>query len=303
MKVVLAGGSGSLGRSIGADLAGRGDEVVILSRSPRPHGPHRQVTWDGATVGPWAAELSGAALINLAGALVDRPPTAANIELLTKSRVEPTNALAEAVTTLDRPPTVWLQMSTLAIYGDGGEAVLDESARPADGPAQMAGVARAWEAAAAAGLAACRQVVLRSGIVLAPGTPAFDRLAGLVRWGLGGRIGSGRQWISWLHAQDFLGIVRCVLDDMSLSGVVHATSPNPVRNAELMATLRSAFNRPTAPPTPAWLLRMGAVLLRSDPALALTGRRCVPTRLADAGFTFSYPQLGAALTDLRESIR
>ncbi len=302
MKVVLAGGSGSLGRSIGADLAERGDEVVVLSRSPRPGGPHRQVTWDGTTVGPWAAELPGAALINLAGALVDRPPTPANIELLTKSRVEPTKALAEAVTTLDRPPTVWLQMSTLAIYGDAGEAVLDESAAPADGPPQMAGVARAWEAAAV-GVDACRQVVLRSGIVLAPGTPAFDRLTRLVRLGLGGRIGSGRQWISWLHVQDFLGIVRRVLDDTSLCGVTHATSPNPVRNAELMATLRSVFNRPTAPPTPAWALRMGAILLRSDPALALTGRRCIPARLLDAGFVFSYADLGPALRDLRESIR
>ena len=302
MKVVLAGGSGSLGRSIGADLAERGDEVVVLSRSSRPGGPHRQVTWDGATVGPWAAELPGAALINLAGALVDHPPTPANIELLTRSRVEPTKALAEAVTTLDRPPTVWLQMSTLAIYGDAGDAVLDETARPADGPAQMAGVARAWESSAS-GINACRQVVLRSGIVFAPGTPAFDRLAGLTRWGLGGRIGSGRQWISWLHVQDFLGIVRRVLNDASLSGVTHATSPNPVRNVELMATFRSVFNRPTAPPTPAWLLRMGAIVLRSDPALALTGRRGIPTRLLDAGFVFSHPELGAALVDLRESTR
>ncbi len=301
MKVVLAGGSGALGRRIGADLAERGDEVVVLTRSPRP-GPHRQVAWDGVTVGPWAAELGGAAVINLAGALVDRPPTPANIDLLTRSRVGPARAVAEAMAALDQPPLVWLQMSTLAIYGDAGEAVLDESASPADGPPQMAGVARAWEAAAA-GPAVCRQVVLRSGIVLDAGAPAFDRLAGLVRWGLGGRIASGRQWISWLHVEDFLGIVRRVLGDQSLSGVVHATSPNPVRNAELMAAFRRVFNRPAAPPTPEWLLRVGAVLMGSDPALALTGRRCVPARLLDAGFVFNYPEFGAALADLRESIR
>lgn len=113
-------------------------------------------------------------------------------------------------------------------------------------------------------------------------------------------MGSGRQWISWLHVEDYLSIVRRAVDDPSLSGVVHATSPNPVRNADLMATLRRVFKRPPAPPTPAWLLRVGPVLLRTDPALALTGRRCVPARLTDAGFVFDHPELEAALVDLRE---
>jgi len=148
VKIVLAGGSGSLGRRIAADLASRGDEVVILTRSPRSALPYRQVEWDGVTVGPWAAELEGAAIVNLAGALVDRRPTPANVELLKRSRVEPIQALVSAAETLTTPPTVWIQASTLAIYGDGGEAILDESSPPADGPPQMAGVARAWEAAA-----------------------------------------------------------------------------------------------------------------------------------------------------------
>ncbi len=193
-------------------------------------------------------------------------------------------------------------MSTLAIYGDGGEAVLDESAAPADGPPQMAGVARAWEAAAS-GARADRQVVLRTAVVLDRGTPALDRLTGLVRCGLGGRVGSGRQWVSWLHVADLLAVVRRSLDDATLSGVVHATSPHPVRNAELMAALRHALRRPLAPPTPAPVVRLGAAVLRTDPALALTGRRCVPTRLLDAGFTFAHPRLGPALENLFESGR
>ncbi|MGP3947878.1 TIGR01777 family oxidoreductase [Streptomyces sp. 7N604] len=297
MQVVLAGGTGALGRRIAADLSARGDEVVILTRSPRPGSRYRQVAWDGTKVGPWARELEGAALINLAGELVDRSPTAANVELLSRSRVEPTRALAKAAATLDQPPTVWIQMSTLAIYGDGGDHILDESAPPADGPPQMAGVARAWETAAT-GVPTGRQVVLRTGIVLDRNTPALDRLAGLVRWGLGGRVGTGQQWVSWLHIADLLAVIRLALADPNLSGIFHATSPNPVRNAELMAALRQVLRRPPAPPTPAPLVRFGAALLRTDPALALTGRRCVPSHLLDAGFVFGHPHLTPALRDL-----
>lgn len=297
MKIVLAGGSGSLGRRLAADLSPLGHEVVILTRSPQPSSPYRQVAWDGATAGPWAPELEGAAIINLAGALVDRRPTPANVELLTRSRVEPIRALAAAAGTLATPPTVWIQASTLAIYGDGGEAILDESSSPADGPPQMAGVARAWEAAANE-VGAGRQVVMRTGIVLDRDTPAMDRLSGLVRWGLGGRIASGRQWVSWIHITDFLAVVRRGLEDDSLTGVVHVTSPNPVRNAELMATLRKVLHRPAALPTPAALVHLGARILGTDPALALTGRRCVPARLLESDFTFTYPRLDAALEEL-----
>jgi len=298
VKVVLAGGAGSLGRRIAADLAARGDQVVVLSRSLSSGGPGRRVSWDGVTTGPWAAELGGAAVINLAGELVDRRPTAANIDLLTDSRVRPTRALRQAAAGLAVPPAVWIQMSTLAIYGDAGDAVLDEAAPPADGPPQMAGVARAWETAAI-GATARRQIVLRTAVVLDPGSPAYERLAWLTRWGLGGRIGSGRQWVSWLHIADYLAIIRYCLDEETLAGVIHATSPKPVRNAEFMAAFRRALGRPAAPPTPRWLLRLGAVLLRTDPALALAGRRCVPASLLGRGFAFCYPRLGPALEDLR----
>jgi hypothetical protein len=297
MKVVVAGGSGALGRRIVADLVGRGDDVVVLSRVPRALGLGRVARWDGRTVGPWAAELSGAALINLCGELVDRRPTSANIGLMTRSRTEPTMALARAATTLTNPIPIWVQMSTLAIYGDAGEAVLDESATPAHGPPQMAGVATEWEKAAL-GVFAHRQVTLRTGIVLDRDTPALDRLTGIVRWGLGGRVGTGRHWISWLHVADLLAIVRRCLDDSRLSGIVHATSPHPVRNVELMAALRQALHRRVGLPTPTPIVRLGAWLLRTDPALALTGRRCLPARLQQAGFPFSHPDLREALGDL-----
>ncbi|WP_134741519.1 TIGR01777 family oxidoreductase [Nocardioides sp. 503] len=299
MKVVVAGGSGSLGRRLCQDLAATGHEVVVLTRRVRP-GPFRQVVWDGRTVGPWSVELEGSAVVNLAGELVDRRPTPANVALLTSSRVEPTHALVEASRTLDRPVPVWVQASTLAIYGDAGDAVLDESAPPADEPPQMTSVAKAWEAAVG-GARADRVVVLRTGIVLDRDTPALDRLWSLARWGVGGRVGPGTQWVSWIHIDDWLAIVRGLLEPggPALDGVVHATGPRPVRNAELMAALRRSVGRPAAPPTPRVLVRMGAVLLRTDPALALTGRRALPAKLLGAGFEFRHPDLDAALADLR----
>jgi hypothetical protein len=297
MKLVIAGGTGALGRRVGDDFSRRGDEVVILTRSPRTAIAHRQVVWDGRTVGDWSAELEGAVLLNVAGELVDKRPTPKNIEILRRSRVEPTRALVEASSRLEQPPAVWLQMSTLAIYGDAGEETIDERHPPAEGPPQMPGVARPWEAAVE-GARADRLAVLRTGIVLDTDTPAFDRLTRLTRFGLGGRISTGDPWISWIHIEDYLRALRFVLEGSTLDGIVHVTSPNPIRNRDMMAALRSALHRPWAPPTPESLVRLGALLMRTDPELALTGRRCVPRRLLDAGFQFEHPDFAEAIASL-----
>jgi len=301
VKYVIAGGTGALGRRVAADAASRGHDVAILTRSERPDVPHRQVEWDGRTPGPWAEELAGAIVVNLAGELVDRRPTGANIELLRRSRVEPTSALVEAADLASRPVRLWLQMSTLAIYGDAGDDVIDERHPVADGPPQMTGVAVPWERVAA-GARCDRQVVLRTGIVLDAGTPAFERLVHLTRLGLGGRIGSGDQWVSWLHVDDFLAALRFLEAHEELSGVVHCTSPHPIQNRPMMAGLRNALHRRCAPPTPRPLVHVGAALMRTDPALALTGRRCVPSRLLDAGFEFRHPTFDDALTNLLDHV-
>jgi hypothetical protein len=303
VKVVLAGGSGALGRRLAGDLAAGGHEVVVLTRRLRDGSLARQVRWDGVTPGDWVGELEGASVVNLAGELVDRPPTPANVGLLTHSRVAPTRALVEASR---RVGTVrsWVQASTLAIHGDAGETVVDDDAPPADGPPQMAGVARAWEAALGGAVAADGVTVLRTSVVLDAGTPALDRLLLLTRWGLGGRVGSGRQWVSWIHVEDWLRVVQWCLgtspepEARPLRGVLVASSPNPVRNAELMATLRRVTRRPPAPPTQAWGVRWGARILRTDPALGLTGRQGRPRRLLAAGFRFRHPHLEPALRDL-----
>lgn len=294
MKFVIAGGSGTLGRRMAAYLSSPADEVVVLTRSPRNDFPFRQVVWDGRTVGEWADHLEGAVLINLAGELVDRRPTKANVELLRSSRVVPTRALVAAshVST----PALWIQASSTAIYGDAGETVITEQAEIPDGPPQMPGVAVPWEQAAKPA-ATRRQVVFRMSLVLDRNTPVLDRLSLLVKLGLGGRISTGRQWVSWIHVKDMLRVLRFVVDH-DVAGVVNVTSPNPVRNATLMRELRKRVGRPWSPPTPAPLVKLGAWLIGSDPAIALTGRRCVPARLLEAGFDFELPDLRTALDDL-----
>jgi uncharacterized protein len=296
VKVVIAGGTGALGRRIAADWAVRGNEVVVLTRSPRPNFGFRQVVWDGQTVGEWAKELDGSVLVNLAGELVDRRPTQANIDLLRRSRTEPTRALVQASQGCKEPPFVWIQGSSTAIYGDAGDAVVtEESAIPA-GPPQMPGVALPWEEAAKAATST-RQIIFRMGLVLDRDTPVLDRLTRLVRMGLGGRISTGRQWVSWIHVRDMLGAFRFVIDN-EIDGVVNVTSPRPVQNRTLMKELRRHLKRPWSPPTPAPLVKVGAWLMGSDPEIALTGRRCIPKRLLEAGFGFELHDLRSALDDL-----
>lgn len=297
MKVVIAGGSGTLGRHIAYGFAQRGHEVVILTRSPRPEIAHRQVEWDGRTVGDWASELEGAVLINLAGELVDCRPTEQNIALLRRSRVGPTQALAQAANGLTTPLILWVQMSTLAIYGDAGQVIIEEGHPLAEGPPQMAGVARPWEDAAL-GARTDRQVVLRTGIVLSVGSPALERLTHITKFGLGGRISRGDQWVSWIHVDDFLDALSFVCEEPTMKGVVHVTSPNPIQNRDMMRELRTALHRPPSPPTPKAFVHLGARLMGTDPALALTGRRVVPRRLLDAGFRFTHPNFAEALGDL-----
>lgn len=309
-KVVIAGGTGTLGRRLAADLVCRGVEVVLLTRSVQGRLPLRQVVWDGRTVGEWTQELSEPArtsLVNLAGRLVDVRPTTSNIAALRDSRVDSTRALVRASRDLPAPLAHWLQASTTAIYSDAGEEHCDESTPvPSDGLPQMTGVAAPWEAAFE-GANTEHGVVLRTSLVLDRGAPVLDRLLGVTRVGLGGPIGDGRQWVSWIHVDDWLAIARAALGlepTLSLpSGVVVAAAPVPVRNAEMMAQLRSHLRRPWAPPTPTPLLRVGSVGLRTDPALATTGRHATSTVLAEAGYDFVHPTLGSALDDLLGPVR
>jgi uncharacterized protein (TIGR01777 family) len=296
LKIVIAGGAGTLGRELSKYFSEQSHDVLVLSRRAGSVDGARVLVWDGRSVSQeWGRELQDSVLLNLSGELVDRVPTKENIDLLEASRVEPTNALVEAAKQFGEPK-LWLQMSTLAIYGDAGDQVLTENSKPASGPRQMAGVAKAWEAAAA-GAPAVRKVILRTGVVLQPGTPALNRLVKITRIFLGGRVASGKQWVSWIDYRDFIRAVEFIIMNAALTGIVHVTSPTPVTNKSLMETLRKVYRRPWSPPSPSLVIKLGARLLfRTDPMLALTGRRAVPQKLLDNGFKFEFTKLEESIS-------
>jgi uncharacterized protein len=298
-RIVIPGGSGFLGKALASRLVGRGDEVVILSRNEgqQVEGT-RIVEWDAESIGPWASELDGAdAIVHLTGRRVDVRGTKRNIDELISSRVQPVRVVGEAIERCATPPRVWVQSSSLAVYGDGGDAVLDEHSTPTGiGPREMVTVCLAWEGAFHQASAAVeRTVLLRMGIGLGGrNDPATAKLAQLVRFGLGGRVGSGRQWVSWVGLDDLLTAMILAIDDDTMTGTYHVTSPNPVTNAEMMSTYRRRLGWRIGLPSPAWLARIGAPILGSSASLALTGRRVVPTRLLDRGFTFEQPDFEPA---------
>ena len=294
-KAILAGGSGFLGRALARELVRGGWQVVVLTRTPQEPG---DVAWDATTLGPWADELEGAAaVVNFTGRSVNCIHTPENKRLILESRVNSVRVLGAAVARCHRPPPVWVQCATLALYGNAGDRVCDEQAPLADD--FSAQVSRQWEAAFAAVAApGLRQVVLRIGIVLGPGGGGLTPLAKLARRFLGGTVGNGRQYFSWLHLADMNGIILRALSQPEMAGAYNACAPNPVTNAEFMRALRHAVGRPWSPPAPEWAVRFGAhYFMRTDADLALTGRRCVPRRLLEEGYQFQFPELGPALRD------
>lgn len=254
--------------------------------------------WDAATLGPWVHEIDGAdAIVHLAGKRVDCRPTAANIDELVRSREGTVRLVGDAIGELAEAPKAWIQLSSLARFGDSGDQIIDEASLPPDdGLRQQVEVCRRWEQAyedAAGGID--RRVLIRPGISIGGADdPATAQLARLARSGLGGPVGSGRQWVSWISADDMFEVLARAVTDPTMSGLYHATSPHPVRNTELMAAYRRAVGRGFGLPSPSLVTTVGAWLLGSDPALALTGRRCVPTRLLEHGFQFE----GVVLDDV-----
>lgn len=311
-RVVLAGGSGFLGRGLAEALGERGYDVAILSRSnPSACEPvnGEWVRWDARTVGDWVDVLNGAAaVVNFVGRSVDCRKTPENQRVILESRVDSCRVLGEAMRMIDQPPPVWIQSATAHIVGDPEpkDTLCDESTPPGP-PREMAPrVGMAWERAFDdARLPAQRGVVLRISFVLGVRGGAMDRLRTLTKIGLGGTVGSGRQWISWIHQDDLNRLVIEAIEHDAYHGAYMATAPEPVTNRRFMQSLRRAYRRPWSPPAPALGVRFACrFLLNTDPELALLGRRCVPTRLrAEHEFAFRFPTIDAALDDLRRRER
>jgi len=296
-EILLSGGTGLIGARLLPALASQGIAVRALTRRPGVAPPlavpHRWLGWDGRNV--TADAVAGAAgVVHLAGEPVfGGRLTAARRALILASRVESTRALVAAIGALAAPqrPRVLVSASAVGYYGSRGDELLDEDAAPGQG--FLAEVCRAWEAEAlAATRHGIRCVVLRIGIVLAREGGALPRMALPFRAGLGGRLGDGRQWFPWIHADDVASLICAALRDDAYTGPVNAVAPGPVRNAELTRALARVLHRPALFAVPAFVLRAALGELAGE---LLGSRRCLPRRALARGFVFAHPEISSAL--------
>ncbi|HEU5319042.1 MAG TPA: DUF1731 domain-containing protein [Chloroflexota bacterium] len=307
MKIVLAGGSGQLGQVLRRAYEEFGHEIVILSRSAS--GGPGVVRWDGRSLGAWAGEVDGAdVVINLAGRSVNCRYTKTTRTEMFASRVDSTRVIGQAIGRAKRPPFVWLQSSTATIYSHRFDAPNDEltgivgGAEPDVPPYWRASIeiAQAWERTLQdAATPQTRKVALRSAMVMGPERGGvFHVLSTLARFGLGGPVAGGRQFVSWIHERDFVRATEFLLARDDLDGPVNLAAPAPLPQRVFMRALRHAVGARVGLPATAWMVGVGAYFLRTDPELILKSRYVAPRRLMDAGFEFEFPTWPDAARDL-----
>lgn len=300
-KVVVAGGTGLIGRAVTRHLATNGWDVVVLSRSAKKAEGARVVAWDGRTVGDWAAELDGAhGVVNMAGTPVIKRWTPSNRRAMLDSRLEPTRAIGEAIAAASSPPKVWINASAAGFYGDTGSREVSEATRAGIG--FLPEMCQRWEdACTQADAPDTRKVLLRIGPVLAREAQfvKVNRLA--TKLGLGSAIGPGSQYLSWIHISDVVCLVEWCLTGTA-TGPLNATAPNPVTNSELMACMRTILCRPPVPPVPAFAIRAVGALLGMESELLLSGQRAVPEIALARGFRFEFSEIKDALLDVLDPV-
>ena len=301
MTIVIAGGTGFLGRALAARLAGAGHDVLVLTRgaASTPTPPRvRAVAWapDGQA-GPWSAAIDAAdAVVNLAGeSIAEHRWSAAHKRRVLESRLDATRSLTAAIRAAARPPAVFVSGSAVGYYGPRGDEIVTEDTPP--GSDFLARVAVQWEAeAAGAAGTRTRVVCIRTGLVLGAEGGALPRMLLPFRLGAGGPLGSGRQYWPWIHRDDWTALVEWAIGAAGATGAVNATAPNPVTNREFARALGRALHRPAFVPAPAFALRLA--LGEMADALLLSGQRAVPARAERLGFSFRYPTVDAALAGI-----
>lgn len=308
MKIIIPGGTGQVGTVLARDFHAKGHDVVVLGRSP-VQAEWRTEAWDGKSLGSWASEIDGSdVVINLAGRSVNCRYNAANRRQMMYSRVDSTRVVGEAIASVANPPKVWLQASTATIYAHRFDAANDDvtgiiGGNEPDAPDKWRfsiDVATSWEQAPnEADTPKTRKVLMRSAVTLGPGRGGiFDVMLGLVRKGLGGTAASGKQYVSWIHEQDFVRSVYWMIEHEELSGPIAISSPNPLPNREFMKIFREAAGVRLGLPAMEWQLAIGAFFMRTETELVLKSRRVVPKLLTDSGFEFQFPDWKDAATDL-----
>jgi len=295
MKIVVAGGTGFLGKPLVDALAASGHEIVVLTRQPAASsGLVRYVVWDpGDAAGDWSSAIDGAdVLVNLAGEnLADKRWTSAYKAVLRESRILSTRSLVAAVRRATRKPSVFLNGSAMGYYGATGDEPLDESFPP--GSDFLATLCVDWEAEAhAAAALGCRVVIVRTGVVLARDGGALKKMIRPFLYFLGGPLGTGRQFMSWIHRNDWIALVIWALNQSQVAGVLNATAPNPVTNLDFSNALGRALHRPSWLHVPRFALR---VILGEIADTLLSGQRVMPKRAVEQGFAFQYSDIHAAM--------
>lgn len=297
--VVVAGGSGFLGKAICRAFSEAGWTPAVLSRRPDSKSPWSQAAWDAKSPGPWGQSLEGAgAVVNLAGEPVSQKWTLQAQDSIRSSRIDATQAVARAVEQCQNPPKAWINASAIGYYGNRGDETLDEQSAPGDAGDFLVRTSLEWEAAVFdAKTPGTSRSVVRIGVVLGLGGGAFPTLLKLAKAFLGGSSGDGRQWVSWIHVDDLARLFVWIAE-RSLSGPVNGTAPEPVTNEALMASIRASVGRPWSPPVPALGLQLASLFGAPDPTLLLHSQRVLPKAALDGGFEFRFPTLQSALDDL-----
>lgn len=308
MKIVVPGGTGQVGTVLARAFHADGHDVAVLGRSQAKR-EWRTETWDGKTLGDWAAEIDGSdVVINLAGRNVNCRYNDENRRQIVDSRVDSTRVVGKAIAAAKIPPTVWLQASTATIYAHRFDAPNDDvtgiiGGHEADAPDTWnfsIDVATAWERVTnEADTPKTRKVLMRSAMTMSPDRGGiFDTMLGIVRKGLGGTAASGKQYISWMHEVDFIRSVYWLIEHEELSGPINLASPNPLPNREFMRIFREVWGTKIGLPAMEWQLAIGAFFMRTETELILKSRRVIPKLLTDSGFEFEFPEWETACRDL-----
>ncbi|MGA9648372.1 TIGR01777 family oxidoreductase [Pedobacter sp.] len=299
-KIVLAGGNGYLGGVLAKHFSSIADEVIILSRKPKAiEGNIKTILWDGKTEGNWVNNLNGASLmVNLCGKNVNCRYNDKNRQEIINSRVLPTNLLNRVIEQLERPPLLWINITSATIYRHAEDQAQDEITGEI-GYGFSIDVCKIWEETFfQVTNPKTRKIALRLGIVLGRKDGAFPRFLNLVKLGIGGKQGDGMQYVSWIHEQDVALSIEWLLDQKEIKGVVNCTAPDAIKNNELMKSLRKVYGVPFGLPAPAWLLEIGAKIIGTETELILKSRWVKPSVLLNSGFKFQYGFIDNAIHDI-----
>jgi uncharacterized protein (TIGR01777 family) len=299
-RILLAGGSGFLGRVLADFYKDKVKEIIVLTRGKSEvRDSVRYVHWDGQHIGQWIEWLDGAdLLVNFTGKNVNCRYTKQNKNEIINSRVHATNVLGKALMMVKNAPKVWIQCVSATIYRDSRDRDMDEYTGEI-GDGFSVSVCKQWEKAFEQfELKGVRKIALRISFVLGNSGGALPALKNLVRFGLGGRQGDGQQYVSWIHEKDFARLVDWAYYNEKISGIYNCTAPNPVTNNFMMTQLRKAMDLPIGLPAPEYLLNVGAIIIGTETELVLKSRKVIPAKLLKEGFQFEFCDIESAFTDL-----